>query len=64
MDAEDRARFDALTTRMIARFDALADGGEPIDGRLTLGENVADFGGLAVAFDALRDAHRRYAPIR
>ena len=53
---EDRAHFDALTTRMIQHFDRLPTGGEPIDGRLTLGENVADFGGLAVASDALRNA--------
>ncbi len=55
---EDRARFDTLTARMIARFEHLLDDGDPIDGRLTLGENVADFGGLAVACDALREACR------
>jgi len=55
---EDRARFEALTVRMIARFDRLQGEGDPIDGRLTLGENVADFGGLAVAYDALRVAQR------
>ncbi len=51
--AADRARFDALATRMSERFDALVTSGERVDGRLTLGENMADFGGLAVAFDAL-----------
>ncbi|HEY6984986.1 MAG TPA: M13 family metallopeptidase [Rhodanobacteraceae bacterium] len=57
--SQDRERFDALTTRLIERFDRWPAGGcDPLDGRLTLGENVADFGGLAVACDALLDACR------
>jgi len=57
---EDRERFDALADCMAAHFDAIpANGGERIDGRLTLGENIADFGGLAISFDALARATTR-----
>jgi len=50
----DRERFDAAAQRLVDMFDAMTiAGGEHVDGRLTLGENIADFGGLAIACDAL-----------
>jgi putative endopeptidase len=53
--AEDRERFDALAARLIAQFDglrprALAEGG--VSGALTVGENIGDLGGVAVAYEA------------
>jgi predicted metalloendopeptidase len=56
--AEDAANFTALADRLVAQFDAYTVLGEvPVNGRLTLGENIADLGGLALA----QRAHARVA---
>ena len=52
---EDRERFDELGRRLVAQFDGLrprelSEGG--VNGALTLGENIGDLGGVAVAFEA------------
>ena len=52
---EDREKFDARTDRLVKQFDAYeALPGKHVNGKLTLGENIADLGGLNVAFDALQ----------
>ncbi|MCA0176833.1 MAG: M13 family metallopeptidase [Proteobacteria bacterium] len=52
--AEDRQRFDALTAKLVAQAGAAEVApGEHINGKLTLGENLADLGGVAIARDAL-----------
>jgi predicted metalloendopeptidase len=52
---EDAAAFAARTEPLVRRFDALEVlPGVALNGRLTLGENLADLGGLKLAFAAFR----------
>lgn len=52
--AEDRRRFEALVARVEQRYSAIEVApGKRVDGKLTAGENVADLGDLAIAYDAL-----------
>jgi predicted metalloendopeptidase len=51
--ADDRARFNAKTEKLAAQYDAcVAVGEEHVNGHLTLGENIADLGGVAIAYAA------------
>ena len=58
--AQDKAKFDARTEKLAKQFDAYAPiKGKPdlhINGKLTLGENIADLGGINIAYDALQTA--------
>ncbi len=55
---EDRARFDELAGRLITQYDGFAPRdlpeGHRVNGALTVGENIGDLGGVAVAFEAYR----------
>jgi putative endopeptidase len=51
----DVAEFKKLTDRMVAQYAAYeALPGKTVNGQLTLGENIADLAGLAIAYDAYR----------
>jgi putative endopeptidase len=52
--ADDAQRFKDRAGRVAAQFDAytVVDSSTHVNGRLTLGENIADLGGLKVAYAA------------
>jgi putative endopeptidase len=53
--ADDKAAFEALTASLIQQYNALAPQQVPdqhVNGALTIGENIGDLGGLAIAWKA------------
>jgi putative endopeptidase len=52
---DDRSAFEALTSKLVEQFNALsptAAPGHTVNGKLTLGENIGDLGGLTIAYKA------------
>jgi putative endopeptidase len=56
---EDAAKFKALTGKLVSQYNgytAATGLTEKVNGNLTLGENIADLGGLNIAYDAFQKA--------
>lgn len=59
--AEDRVKFSELTRQLIQQFDNYYPFEDlALNGTFTLGENIADLGGLSVAYDALQLYYARH----
>jgi putative endopeptidase len=65
-DAADTQAFKLRTDALAAQYDQFTVlPGLKVNGRLTLGENIGDLGGLTVAYDAYhRSLQGRPAPVR
>ncbi|MCB8994923.1 MAG: M13 family metallopeptidase [Bacteroidales bacterium] len=60
---KDAENFRVRTKILVDQFDSLTvHEGNRANGQLTLGENIADLGGLNIAFSALRKAWKKNPP--
>ena len=55
---EDAKKFEALTGALAKQYDGYTLLGDKVNGKLTLGENIADLGGINIAYDALQRASK------
>ncbi len=52
---EDSTKFASKTAAVVKEYDAFRVlDNLPVNGKLTLGENIADIGGIAIAYDAFK----------
>ncbi|MCI0566467.1 M13 family metallopeptidase [bacterium] len=59
--SKDKSRFEERAEKLAKQYDAFEPlPGVHINGRLTLGENIADLGGLVLAFHALQKYFERH----
>ncbi|WEN16556.1 peptidase [Rhodanobacter sp. AS-Z3] len=59
----DKKQFEARTGKLVDQFNAYAPFADHpemhVNGKLTLGENIADLGGINIAYDALQTALKK-----
>lgn len=53
---EDHIEFQKKTEEMVKLFDGIPYADGKVNGRLTVGENIADAGGVSVAYDVARNS--------
>lgn len=62
---EDVERFNALADKLVAQFDAIEVApGVHANGRFTLGENIADQGGLRIALTAYQESTKENVDLK
>ena len=60
---EDRAKFDELAKKLGEQYDSYSPiEGMNVNGKMTMGENIADLGGVTLAYDALQLEYKDGTP--
>ena len=60
---EDRTKFDALAQKLGEQYDSYSPvDGMNVNGKMTMGENIADLGGVTLAYEALKKQYNGIMP--
>jgi len=60
---EDRAKFDKLAQQLGEQYDSYSPvQGMSVNGKMTMGENIADLGGVTLAYEALKKQYNGVMP--